>query len=67
MPAKTKRAPRSDYARSPRVAHRAINDADYMCIIDGKHRTFVSKATRKNYVKAHHIVPMQFQDRFRRA
>jgi 5-methylcytosine-specific restriction protein A len=51
--------------RNPKIAGTAIRKGGYACEIDATHQSFVAKRTGKNYVEAHHLVPMQFQDEFK--
>lgn len=52
------------YARCIGPSSDAINKADYRCENDRNHTTFVSAASGKQYVEAHHLIPMEFQDDF---
>lgn len=39
--------------------------SEYKCVFhDKKHLYFISAATEKNYVEKHHIIPMEFQDKY---
>ena len=42
----------------------AIQNAKFKCEIDSSHKTFISESTNKNYVEAHHLIPLSFQDDF---
>lgn len=50
--------------RSPSVSKRAIVLAEFKCEFESNHVSFISSVTKKNYVEAHHLVPMEFQDLF---
>ncbi|MRN56826.1 restriction endonuclease [Paenibacillus sp. LC-T2] len=50
--------------RDPKTAQRAIKKAHSLCEFDSSHTTFVSNASKKNYVEAHHLIPMKFQNDF---
>lgn len=50
--------------RDPSVAKLALEQANYQCIFGTDHLTFTSAATKKPFVEAHHIIPMEFQDQF---
>jgi len=52
------------WSRNPRYASEAVADADYLCEFDNQHNHFISKFNRKNYVEAHHLIPMQYQEQF---
>ena len=52
------------FTRSPHVAAEAIRSANFLCEIDTHHWTFTSRARKKNYVEAHHLIPISQQDRF---
>jgi 5-methylcytosine-specific restriction enzyme A len=52
------------WSRNPKYASEAIAYADYLCEFDNKHKHFISKFNGKNYVEAHHLVPMQYQEQF---
>ncbi|MCQ6281610.1 hypothetical protein [Bacillus sp. EB600] len=50
--------------RNPVYSKRAITSAKYLCEIDANHKDFISKVTGQNYVEAHHLIPMEYQDDF---
>ncbi|PFD76442.1 hypothetical protein COL10_03505 [Bacillus cereus] len=52
------------WSRSPRYASEAVAVAEYFCEIDNQHKHFISKFNGKNYVEAHHLIPMQYQEQF---
>ncbi|WP_281948709.1 MrcB family domain-containing protein [Vibrio parahaemolyticus] len=52
------------YVRCIGPSSDAIKTADYKCENDESHITFVSAASGKQYVEAHHLIPMEFQDDF---
>ncbi|WP_338430133.1 MrcB family domain-containing protein [Synechococcus elongatus] len=55
----------SPYLRDPKVAARAIQNASYRCEGNSAHGTiFTANSTKKNYVEAHHLIPMEYQDEF---
>lgn len=55
-------AGRKVYVRDSRVGKNAIVKAAYKCEVDNSHEYFISKQTHRNYVEAHHLVPMEYQD-----
>lgn len=63
-PAKLKMQSTQIYQRDRRVAAEAIRRNHFMCQIDSNHAWFHSKATNKNYVEAHHIIPISTQALF---
>ena len=52
------------WKKDAQIAKASIIDADYRCEVDSKHSTFKSKVTDRNYIEAHHLIPMSFQDKF---
>jgi 5-methylcytosine-specific restriction protein A len=61
---KTTNSNSSYYKRNSKTAKTAIVTAKYQCEIDSSHKDFISKVTAKNYVEAHHLIPMEYQDEF---
>ena len=55
---------REVWFRNPKYAREALERAEYSCEIDESHQLFISKFTGKNYVEAHHIIPIQFQSKY---
>lgn len=54
----------SRYPRNSDIAKTALEDARYLCSVDPKHLSFISRITKTNFVEAHHLVPMAAQDGF---
>jgi 5-methylcytosine-specific restriction protein A len=52
------------YKRDPSMAARAIQAAGHQCEVDPAHLTFTSRKTKKPFVEAHHLIPMQCQSNF---
>ncbi len=52
------------YVRDPRMAALRFLSSDYKCEIEPLHRTFTAERTQKQYVEAHHFIPMKFQGMF---
>lgn len=52
------------WSRNPKYATEAVADADYLCEINNQHKHFISKFNGENYVEAHHLIPMQYQEQF---
>lgn len=55
---------KAKYPRSPRVRDDAKDAANYHCEHNPSHETFLSSDGEHNYVEAHHLIPMEFQDEF---
>jgi len=52
------------WIRNPKYANESIASAHYLCEFDKSHQHFISKFSHKNYVEAHHLIPISCQDRF---
>lgn len=52
------------YKRKLQVALDVMAEANYRCEASPGHRLFVSKATGKNYLEAHHIIPVSLSQQF---
>lgn len=52
------------YKRNKQKGVNAIVLAEFNCEVNSKHKEFTSKVTGRNYVEAHHLIPMQYQDDF---
>lgn len=63
-PRKTLGSGKSLYKREAKTSKAAIVKAKYKCEIDGTHENFISRVTGENYVEAHHLIPMEYQDDF---
>lgn len=50
--------------RNRQKAMNALAHAHFKCENDNTHQTFISKRTGRNYVEAHHLVPMNYWKRF---
>ena len=49
------------YRRNPLLGRIAIQNAYYCCENEPLHETFVSAKTHKNFMEAHHLVPVKYQ------
>lgn len=49
------------YMRNPLLGKIAIINACYCCEKNKNHETFISKKTNKNFMEAHHLVPVKYQ------
>jgi len=54
----------NQYIRDTQAAAYAKQQAEYLCEFDYKHITFISNISGKQYVEAHHLIPMKYQDQF---
>ena len=52
------------WKRNPNIAKTAIDKASNKCIVDNAHETFISNSSKRQYVEAHHIYPMKYQNDF---
>lgn len=57
--------PAIKWKRNPIISKNAIVFAEYRCEYDNSHLFFKSVTTGENYVEAHHLIPMEFQDQFK--
>lgn len=62
---KTQTFSKNYYKRRPQKAKNALNYANYTCEYDCSHNTFKSKATGRQYVEAHHLIPISKQQYYR--
>lgn len=63
-PPRSPRAMGSGYKRDPLIAAAAISAAEYLCELSLSHVSFIARTTKQNYVEAHHLIPIQFQEHF---
>ena len=49
------------YKRNPLLGKIAIQNAYYCCEKNARHETFTSAKTHKNFMEAHHLVPVKYQ------
>lgn len=52
------------YPRDPRKAKNSLKKAEYKCEINNNHKTFIARLTNQKYTEAHHIIPIELQDKF---
>ncbi len=50
--------------RNPKLAKARFVQQEYQCQISGECRGFVSRSSNKNYLEAHHFIPLVFQPLF---
>ncbi len=55
---------RKGYISNPRISRNALEVADFRCELDQSHTTFINKKSKKQYMEAHHLIPMSKQDAF---
>lgn len=53
--------------RNPRVSFNAINRANFQCEIDIEHETFLNNNSKKQYIEAHHLIPLKYQSQFEKS
>jgi len=52
------------YLSNPRRSKNALIAAEFKCEIDQNHTTFLNKKSKKQYMEAHHLIPMSKQPDF---
>lgn len=52
------------YQRNPGIARKCMEEMGYKCEADPSHLTFISRATDKPYIEAHHLIPIAYQGDF---
>jgi len=52
---------RDVFTRDRKKAIKRMELANYKCEVDVKHNLFLSRATKKPYLEAHHLIPMSLQ------
>lgn len=60
----TRQATVDVYKRRRQIALDAMAHANYRCEANPNHQLFLSKATGKNYLEAHHIIPVSLGSQF---
>jgi len=55
---------REKWKTNPGHAKACLINSRYKCEVNPDHQTFISQVTNNNYVEAHHLIPMEFQERF---
>ncbi|WP_413722747.1 MrcB family domain-containing protein [Sodalis sp. RH24] len=64
IPDKKKVNGRMIFVRDPLVSSEAFFKSNFSCEANKNHLTFISKVTQKNFVEAHHLIPMKQQNEF---
>lgn len=66
VPNKTMSSPNTEkYLRDSKIAKEALILAEYKCEADPTHLTFISPITGENFVEAHHLIPISYQNDFK--
>ena len=52
------------YKRDVNKSRKAIKRSGYTCEVDAAHESFISNVTKKQYLEAHHLIPMAEQEKF---
>ncbi|WP_421281466.1 HNH endonuclease [Aeromonas taiwanensis] len=55
---------RTVYTRDPLIAKAAIEQSNFTCEVEPLHQTFLSPVTGRNFMEAHHLIPMSEQTAF---
>lgn len=55
----------SSYPRSEKVRKQALEKSNYLCAVNKEHKDFISRATNRNYVEVHHLIPLSHQENYR--
>ena len=53
--------------RDPQAAAYAKQQARYKCEFNPEHKTFTSGISNLQYVEAHHLIPMKYQNQFEKS
>lgn len=53
------------WKRSGILRTQTVELAGYQCDINHEHKTFIADSTKKQYMEAHHIIPLQHQEKFK--
>ena len=54
----------ASWVRDSNMAFTALDNANFQCENDPTHKTFISAKTGKQFVEAHHLIPMEYQGDF---
>ncbi len=52
------------WKKDPSIARGVLRDSRYQCSVDPNHMTFKSKASSNDYMEAHHLIPMNQQEKY---
>lgn len=56
---------RESHRISAEVAKRAIIHVRYLCEVNSNHEYFISNTTKENYVEAHQLISLEYQEDFK--
>jgi hypothetical protein len=59
-----KRGESEKYQSNPRRSKTALENAKFLCQLDQSHVTFINKKSGRQFMEAHHLVPMREQGSF---
>ena len=54
----------SSWTRDCNISFTALDNANFKCENNSEHITFISARTGRQFVEAHHLIPMEFQNEF---
>ena len=54
----------TSWSRDANISYTALSNAGFKCEYNPNHKTFKSASTGFQFVEAHHLIPMEFQDDF---
>lgn len=52
------------HSRDPITAKRSLISSDYFCEFNTSHKDFTSNVTQRNYVEAHHLIPLEYHEEY---
>lgn len=55
---------REIYLRNKSIALDRLSKSNFECEIDRRHKTFISRRSGRNYMEAHHLIPISLQHLF---
>lgn len=53
------------WIRNPKSSSDTVVNANYLCEFNNEYKYFISKYSKKNYVEAHHLISIQYQQQFK--
>lgn len=54
----------NSWSRNAGISKAALERAGYQCEVDKTHLTFISKSSGQQFMEAHHLIPMEYQNDF---
>jgi len=64
IPKRSHLSEREIWRRDPSMAAIALKNADHQCEADSRHETFLVSTFNHPFMEGHHLIPLQFQDKF---